>query len=653
MTTPATPPLTPAGQLLSRFFTIELREATQSDLVWDTGSTGANAPAAFWKVSPAPGFFALGHMVTTVRPRGVWTPPHALTLAPRDGHDDLLAEPDGVEKVWDDAGTGSDRDLHVWRLRAPAGYVALGDIVSAEDEPDLRTVRCVKETAVRGTDVLNLVTRANFRNNAAEGETSAVPFWNDAGTGANADISVWLMQVDNTPGTGQIYLSPGTFHANDRGQEPPARTPRALVLDFPQPDILEPRELADRKVLLTGRRLPTEAELQNSKVVDEYWLPFFAVRDPDHATQLDQFRASPAYRVVRTTEYEALDSFAPINTETKEYTVTVGTSSEENYSNDVGVALGLAVEVGGEAGIAVAKTSMKVTASVEVSYSHTWGGATSRSEEKSFTYPQSVTGGSFGALFQAKSSYVVHRLDGTRLGPPVEVRTNELYTDEWPRPTAAAAASSTGGTNQITFTIDAPPGKVVILEGRLEIRDGQITQLPQMGIFPSVERTARFAPDATPIPLAAQLPPTYTKEAWIKPTNPTREQNILSDGTGTGHALWLTDGKVSAGHNGRWTDVTDPEPATAQWEHHAITYDAAIRELRLYRDGALVGTATGVAPPGSSGLLVGGYSKGPVFEGELADVRVWDVVRSPGQIDLDRWKVVPAGTAGLIARYPA
>lgn len=658
MTTTSAPSLIEGDHLLSEFFRIELKGADpKTDLIWDTGETKAHSPAAFWRVTPSPGFFTLGHLVTTQRDSDGWIAPHAFTLAPKPGHEDLLAAPTGVEQVWDDAGTGTSRWLHIWRVKAPPGYVALGDIITGGGEPDLADVRCVKQSTVNAAGkVVNLLAGATFTDFAGAGDKTPVAFWNDSGSRAKRDVSVWLMQVAGRPGVDEVHLVPGTFLTSKRHDETPKAKPYALVLAFPQPDILETPEMEDKKVRLTQRRLPTAAELQQTRVIDEYELPFFAVRDPNYRTQLEQFEASPVYRVERTTQYEAIDSFAPVNTETKEYSVTVGTSTEHNYSNAVGVALGLSVEIGGEAGIAVASTSMKVTASVEVSYSHTWGGATSKSEERAYSYPQTVTGGSFGALFQARSSYAIYRKDGTRVGAPVEVKVNELYTDEWPHPSIHLDPETRPSSNLITFTIEAPPGKIVILEGRLEIRDGQVTRLPAVVAAPPTERALNFGADATPITVGDVLTASYTKEAWLRvPADVVaQDQNILSGGDTGAHAFWITNGKVSAGHNGSWTAVVSDTPATTEWEHYAVSYDGASGEMRLYRGGRPVSTASKVPPyEGGSLLIVGAYHGGWPFRGDLAELRVWDHVRSEAQI-ADQWRsTVPKDTPGLIAKYPA
>lgn len=662
--------------LSSEFFYIEIKEATNNDKIWDDSGSGSDKDVAFWKVTPSPGFFALGHCVTDfhdIDPEKGRKAPVTITLKPKPGYEYLLAEPTGLDKMWDDGGSGADRDCNIWRLKCPDGYVAMGDVVTDNGNPDKSAFRCIKQTATNAKgETVALVSGATYMNFAKAGETALKSFWTDSGSGADKNVAIWPMQANGRPSSrNQVYLVAGTFKASRFYENFPDASSYALLLNFPENDIMEKVDMANKKFKLTGAYLPTEAEMQVSEVTNEYFVPFFAVKDDDYPNQLQQFRASPTYKIRRVTRYVAIDSYAPINTETKQFTVMTGKNEETNYNNEVGVTLGFSITrtveaEGGAPGVGAAKTSLSMTASVEFSYSHSWGGSTSQYEERSFMYPQTVTGGSFGALFQAKSKYTIYRADGTPLSAPIEVNINEFYTDEWPPKTIAPAtepkvdAAKTTTPNTITFTIEAPPGKTIILEGRLEIRDGQLVSTPAVISVSTVAavpvgQTMLFDSTTPAMIVNNKLSRSYTKEAWLKTSINPNYQNIISGGTNGQHAFFVVGGKVGAGHNEKWDYVTCQEPIAAGWEHYALTYDADKQEMKLYKNGKLVSSAQQVPTyQGGNFVQVGRWDTASnVFTGEMAEVRIWNNARTEEQIASNMNLFIPKATAGLIAKFPA
>ncbi len=666
--------------LSSEFFYLEMKEVDpQNGKIWDDRDTGSNDNVAFWKADPSPGFYALGHFATRfhdINPEKGQRAPVAITLKPKPGYEDLLKEPIGFDKMWDDAGSGgSYGGCFVWRMKCPEGYVALGDIVTSEDPPNAGSVRCIKKIAVNALGAtVALVAGAGYLNLAEKGDSSLKAFWTDAGSGADKDVAIWLMKATSSASArNQVYLVAGTFKASRLHNNQPADTAYALVLNFPENDIMEKVEMGDKKIKLKGNYAPTEEEMKASEVSKEYFVPFFAVQDPDHENQLEQFRASPIYKIRRITRYEVIDSYEPVNTETKEFSVMVGRNEESNYNNEIGVTLGLSVTAGGKAGVPmVAEGEVSVTASIEASYSHSWGGATSKYEERTFTYPQTVTGGCFGVLFQAKSTYTIYRTDGTSVSAPVEVNTNEFYTDEWrpagivTTPAAEGSAEKTASPNTITFTIEAPPGKTIILEGRLEIRDGQLTSVPNVISVPTVistpavpvGKTVLFNASTPPVPVNNKLSRSYTKKAWIRiPAGNQGGNNIVSGGVTGHHAFWIDNRKVCSGHNDAWSAVKCEDSVSEGWEHYAVTYDADTQEMKLYKNGKMVSSAKDVPPYGGENFVQIGRWSGPtgdsnIFTGEMAEVRIWNNARSEDQIAAQMNLFVPKATAGLIAKYP-
>lgn len=673
--------------LSSEFFFIEMKEVSQNGKIWDDSGTGANANISFWKAEPSPGFYTLGHFVRDfyeIDPEKGRKAPVAITLKPKPGYENLLAEPIGFEKVWDDAGSGGTYgDCNIWRIKCPDGYVALGDIVTNNNSPNAGSVRCIKKTAVNNKgETVALVANAGYLNRAKEGDSTPKAFWTDSGSGSDKDVSIWLMKATGSAVTrNQVYIVPGTFRASRFHDIQPAETAHALVLNFPENDIMENAEMSSRKIKLKGNEVPTEEEMKASEISQEYNVPFFAVQDPNYDNQLDQFMASSFYKIRRITRYEVIDSYEPINTETKQFSVMIGKNEEANYNNEVGVTLGLSITAGGKAGVPlVAEGEVSVTASIEASYSHSWGGATSKYEERTFTYPQTVTGGCFGVLFQAKSTYTIYRKDGTPIGAPVKVNINEFYTDEWrpasitPPATATPAAEGntvkTFSSNTITFTIEAPMGKTIILEGRLEIRDGQLTSMPSVITIPAtittpaptlapVGKTMVFDASTPPMIVNNKLSRSYTKEAWIKIAADNKSAyNIISGSYDGLHGFTINkDRKVVASHGtsrDEWVLLTCNEPVSQDWEHYAVTYNADLQEMKLYRNGKLANSMQNMPSyAGGNFVQIGRFDATyDIFMGEMAEVRIWNSALTAEQIAAQMNVAMPKATKGLIAKFP-
>src|SRR4029077_12748692 len=105
--------------------------------------------------------------------------------------------------------------------------------------------------------------------------------------------------------------------------------------------------------------------------------------------------------------------------------------------------------------------------------------------------------------------------------------------------------------------------------------------------------------------------------------------------------------------------------------HAAVTYDATSGLWKLYLNGALEASpaaiATGARTPRSDSIepaaigtgitsAVGNPPTNPAstpggfFDGQVEEVRIWNVVRTQAQIQADRFNELASG-AGLVARW--
>ena len=138
----------------------------------------------------------------------------------------------------------------------------------------------------------------------------------------------------------------------------------------------------------------------------------------------------------------------------------------------------------------------------------------------------------------------------------------------------------------------------------------------------------------------------YTK-AVLGVLDPGHHMNNILSGD-SGHAFWvtsypegndgspLTDYYLSAGHTDPWRDVKDTSSFPPdQWVHVTVTYDPAVDggTMILYRDGAEVDRAAGLAPSSDTQAFLGAFrTSGPYLLGYLDDARIYRHALSAAQV---------------------
>ena len=128
----------------------------------------------------------------------------------------------------------------------------------------------------------------------------------------------------------------------------------------------------------------------------------------------------------------------------------------------------------------------------------------------------------------------------------------------------------------------------------------------------------------------------YTKTAWVYRTAD-GGNNIMSGNTGGGgHAFWARDSngsKLSSGHDGSWQAVMDSEAlALNTWFHVAVTWESSTGLMTLYKNGAVVDSATVSDPVTDLTVNVGSYGSGYLWNGTIDDARLYTVALSGDQI---------------------
>jgi len=161
-------------------------------------------------------------------------------------------------------------------------------------------------------------------------------------------------------------------------------------------------------------------------------------------------------------------------------------------------------------------------------------------------------------------------------------------------------------------------------------------------------------------PAALAFTGTVTMEAWIRPRSIDGFRNILAHGYTNNPPgellLRIAGGQYQAGSwNGTSFVASAPIPPEdlGRWVHLAGVYDGTA--WRLYRNGqelASVPSTTGVLPV-NTGWAIGarGGTSERFFHGDIAQVHLWRVARTPAQIREDMHGPPEGDEQGLVASW--
>lgn len=167
-----------------------------------------------------------------------------------------------------------------------------------------------------------------------------------------------------------------------------------------------------------------------------------------------------------------------------------------------------------------------------------------------------------------------------------------------------------------------------------------------------------------------------TVECWIRPLSTSANQRFIEQGDGWGcesdRAFDMALNPAyfpGSGHLTGWAFYRPGCTATeapgawtlGQWTHVAMTIDITSNTHRLYVNGTLRNESTGhiAASFGPSigdstrRLVLGGAGDWPGhnYTGEMDELRIWNVVRSPSEIQGSMSQSLPPATPGLVAYF--
>jgi hypothetical protein len=109
--------------------------------VYSDRGTGSNTDLSIWKPKPVNGFHALGHIAKA----GHGAPKSVTIMVKSISNRAPLRNPVDYKFFYNDAGTGGDQDCSMWIPVPPAGYTALGSVaIRSHGKPSLSEVVCVR-----------------------------------------------------------------------------------------------------------------------------------------------------------------------------------------------------------------------------------------------------------------------------------------------------------------------------------------------------------------------------------------------------------------------------------------------------------------------------------------------------------------------------
>ena len=226
----------------------------------------------------------------------------------------------------------------------------------------------------------------------------------------------------------------------------------------------------------------------------------------------------------------------------------------------------------------------------------------------------------------------------------------------WQTLSGTHSVATTYNAGNRSFTIDTTADHSSLLSEGMRYRVTRNTAPPTQCADLEAS-SSHYASKASPS--GTTISTTMSVEAWIKlesyPSSGT--VTIISEYNGTNGWIFdiTTEGRVRSYMKGTGTDnkYTDRAIPLNKWVHVAATRNIGTANA-FYIDGVSTdfsSASTGTSVTQAGALEVGAYNSGTnLFDGKLADVRVWSDVRTATEIQ-DNMYAYPSDTTGLIAHF--
>ncbi|MGK7880322.1 MAG: LamG-like jellyroll fold domain-containing protein, partial [Crocosphaera sp.] len=150
---------------------------------------------------------------------------------------------------------------------------------------------------------------------------------------------------------------------------------------------------------------------------------------------------------------------------------------------------------------------------------------------------------------------------------------------------------------------------------------------------------------------------TFTVEAWVNPSQIKNSWQLLVNKQNN-YSLWIEPNGLRVlpefvdANNATYKSFYSQKPLTLhQWNHIAITYDGS--KFSLYMNGELDNSLSVVAIPyqNTEPVKIGIHPKWQPFNGELDEVRIWNIARTAEEIQNDYAQELTGTETGLVGYW--
>ena len=161
--------------------------------IWHDQGSFADEDIAIYRAKEQTGYYSLGDIA-----EGKYSPPDFVFMVSAQKHD-AIKKPDSFRQVWKNEWSYGDSAVAFWRPVCPHNYVPLGDIVVADlkKEPSANNIMCVKDMYT------------------ANGSWKKI--WDDKGSTASEDVTVWRAVAETESGQGILAMSSVSSHGSIDG----------------------------------------------------------------------------------------------------------------------------------------------------------------------------------------------------------------------------------------------------------------------------------------------------------------------------------------------------------------------------------------------------------------------------------------------------
>ncbi len=240
--------------------------------------------------------------------------------------------------------------------------------------------------------------------------------WDDKGSGGDRSMSAWKIKSPGVnSGDGVIYLPANTFLVSSNYSKP---NTQAYALILPIDEVLPADDVRPER--------PVQADLfepslfANNGTVSTTYLPWFAVKD--NLSLAQRIVQSPTYKLVRETRYRRINFLhnagSRLAKQTWESSFGTDQSKSSAYTEEVGIEIkgGWTSPVGPSAEVTLSKK-----------FSHTTETASAWNKQETITVDVEVEPNSATAVYLLESTYSLYRLNGTPVGLELDHRPSGSF----------------------------------------------------------------------------------------------------------------------------------------------------------------------------------------------------------------------------------